>query len=108
MIIFKQLSRVGLIVAGVLCAGAMDVTPASAQDARLCTSRDAMVKALKGKYQEQRRGMGVASRAGVMEFYVSAKGTWTIVMSMANGMSCILAAGRDWEELAVKPAGTNI
>ena len=105
---FKQISRIGLIVIGVLSAGATGVMPVSAQDARLCTSRDAMVKALKGKYQEQRRGMGVASRAGIMEFYVSDKGTWTIVMSMANGISCILAAGRDWEDLAVKPAGTNI
>ena len=66
-----------------------------------------MVKALNGKYKEQRRGMGIASRVGVMEIYVSAKGTWTVVMNMANGMSCIVAAGRDWEELAVKPVGTN-
>ncbi len=67
-----------------------------------------MVAALKKKYQEQRRGLGVAANYGVMEFFVSPKGTWTVVMSTPNGMSCILAAGRDWEELAIKPAGTNI
>lgn len=105
---FKQVvSRVSLSLAALLCGIVFSTTSVSAQDARLCAQRDAMVKALKGKYQEQRRGVGVASRAGVMEIYVSAQGTWTIVISMANGMSCILAAGRDWEELAIKPVGTN-
>ena len=73
----------------------------------LCTKRASMVKALANKYEEQRRGIGVASKSGVMEFYVSHKGTWTMLMTMPNGMSCIMAAGRDWEEFAAKPAGTN-
>ena len=29
------------------------------------------------------------------------------LMTMPNGMSCILAAGRDWEDIAATPAGTN-
>lgn len=77
------------------------------QQSNLCTSRQAMVKALKGKYHEKRRGMGVVSNVGVMEIYVSATGTWTVVMNMTNGMSCIVAAGRDWEEMAIKPVGTS-
>ncbi len=40
-----------------------------------------------------------------MEPYVSDKGTWVIVMSFANGISRIPAAVRDWEDLAVRPAG---
>ncbi len=82
------------------------VVPANAAS-NLCTSRNAMVTALSQKYHEERRGIGIASRAGVMEFYVSQAGTWTVVMTMPNGVSCILAAGRDWEDIAATPTGTN-
>jgi len=30
-----------------------------------------------------------------------------MLMTMPNGMSCIMAAGRDWEEIAATPIGTN-
>ena len=81
--------------------------PVDAASPNLCTKRTALVKALHNKYEEQRRGMGIASKTGVVEFYMSDKGTWTVVMSMPNGMSCIIAAGRDWEEIAATPIGTN-
>ena len=99
----------GLKWATCAVAGAMvfTVVSASAAGPNLCTKRTSMISALSNKYEEQRRGMGVASRAGVMEFYVSQKGTWTMLMTLPNGMSCIVAAGRDWEEIAATPVGTN-
>ena len=101
-------SLTGLKWATCAVAGAMVFTVASAGAAsNLCTKRASMVDALSKKYEEQRRGIGVASKAGVMEFYVSQKGTWTMLMTMPNGMSCIMAAGRDWEEIAATPIGTN-
>lgn len=107
-------SKTGLNISAGLCAGsfalgiisALTAPPANSAP-NLCTSRNAMVKALAGKYREERRGIGVASKAGVMEFYVSKGGTWTVVMTMTNGLSCILAAGRDWEDMPMVPAGTN-
>ena len=94
------------VFAGMAMMSAASVTPADAAS-NLCTKRAAMVDALARKYHEERRGIGIASRAGVMEFYVSQTGTWTVLMTMPNGVSCILAAGRDWEEIAATPAGTN-
>ncbi len=95
----------GAVVSAFAMAG-LTAGPATSAS-NLCTKRTSMVKALSKKYEEQRRGMGIASKAGVMEFYVSEKGTWTMLMTMPNGMSCILAAGKDWEEIAVTPIGTN-
>jgi hypothetical protein len=94
---------------GLLCVGmlAIDSARSPASAANLCTPRAAMIDALARKYHEQRRGMGIASRTGVLEFYVSQKGTWTMVMSMPNGISCIVAAGKDWEEITITPTGTS-
>ncbi len=107
-------SKTGLKISAGLFAGSFALGVISALSAlpansapNLCTPRTTMVKWLTGKYQEERRGIGVASKAGVMEFYVSKDGTWTVVMAMTNGMSCILAAGRDWEDMSAVPAGTN-
>lgn len=94
------------LAAAFMAVNTVNVTPANSAS-NLCTKRTAMIDALARKYHEERRGIGIASRAGVMEFYVSASGTWTVLMTMPNGMSCILAAGRDWEDMAATPAGTN-
>jgi len=38
-------------------------------------------------------------RRGVIEVYASPKATWTLVISQPNGVSCLITAGQDWEEL---------
>ena len=43
--------------------------------------------------------MGVTIGGGVIEVYASPKVTWTLVISKPNGVSCLIAAGQDWEEL---------
>ncbi len=102
--IITRASLSGFLAIGILTAGSHVV---SAQQSNMCTSRTAMKNALEGKYQEQRKGFGVASEVGVMEFFVSASGSWTVIMSMANGMSCIIAAGKDWQDMKPEPAGIN-
>ena len=106
MLSLKSLKLTAAIAAGVFVATILATNPANAAS-DLCTKRASMIKALSNKYEEQRRGIGIASKSGVMEIYISHKGTWTMLMTMPNGMSCIMAAGRDWEEFAAKPAGTN-
>ncbi len=66
----------------------------------MCTDRPALLKELNGKYHEQRRGLGIAAGdRGAMEMYVSEKGTWTLVMTLTDGKSCIVAAGHSWQSL---------
>ena len=43
--------------------------------------------------------MGVAKGNGVIEVYASPKVTWTLVITQPNGVSCLIAAGQDLEEL---------
>ena len=102
---FTSVRHAAAATSAVMLALAAPATPGAA--ANMCTERQKMVSALSNKYKEARRGLGIASRTGVMEFYVSPAGTWTVLMTMPNGVSCIVAAGRDWEEIAVTPTGTN-
>lgn len=82
----------------------ISVLPVSAQS--VCAMRTGMVKMLDEKYKEQRVGYGLANRT-MLEVFVSEKGTFTVLGSDPNGVSCIIAAGRDWQTEALKK-GTGL
>ena len=62
-----------------------------------CGTRDAVVDALANGYGEQFAGAGLQSETRMMEVWTSAEsGTWTILMTRADGTTCIVASGTDW------------
>ena len=67
----------------------------------VCADHDDLVKLLNEKYGEQSIGFGLAGTKAIMEVFVSDKHTFTIIQTMRNGLSCIAAAGDNWE--AQKP-----
>lgn len=87
--------------------GAMALaTPAAAQTLQHCAPRDAVLMRLHGKYSEARQGYGLAANGSVMEVYASANGSWTIVITLASGITCILASGQHFEAVAeIMPKG---
>lgn len=71
-----------------------------------CGKHDTIVAALKSNYQEERRAIALAATAGVVELYVSPAGTWSMVVTTPNGITCIAAAGKAWQALKpVAPVG---
>jgi hypothetical protein len=74
----------------------------------MCGDRAAIVDQLKTKYQESRQGVGLVSNIGATELYVSEKGTWTMLMTLINGKSCIIAAGHSWNATPTLARGTGI
>lgn len=42
------------------------------------------------------------------ELYVSEKGTWTMLMTLSNGKSCIIAAGHSCDPTPALVPGTGI
>ena len=82
-------------------------TPTHAQFA-MCGERAAIIDQLKAKYQESRRAVGLISNNGAAELYVSEKGTWTMLVTLGTGKSCIIAAGHDWDALPTLAQGTGI
>ncbi len=66
-----------------------------------CAPRDNLVAHLTEKYGETRQGMGLAGPETMMEIYASVDtGTWTITMTMADGMMCMVSSGQGFERLA--------
>ena len=65
-----------------------------AQAQPLCLPHTMMVDTLKDKYGEQPRVAAVSHRS-VTEIYANPKtGTWTLLVTGTNGMSCIRASGK--------------
>ena len=49
--------------------------------------------------------MGLANNGGVLEILVSQSSeSWTIIVTMPNGVSCLVAAGESWEMLPIVSA----
>lgn len=88
----ETLFALSLGFAGMLLAS----TAAHAQ--QQCGEREKVVAHLTEKYGETRRGMGLAANNGVMEVFASdSSGTWTITVTMADGMTCLVASGQAFE-----------
>lgn len=74
--------------------------PAVAQTVSLqCAQRDGIVEMLSNDFGETRRAIGVAGEGAVMELFASdATGTWTAIMSLPDGRTCLVMSGSDFSE----------
>lgn len=83
-----------------LSALAVTLAGAAAAQNNACAPRDQVVERLASKYGETRQSMGLGSNNAVMEIYASDEtGTWTITVTMTNGMTCLVASGDAFEPL---------
>ncbi|WP_170353520.1 hypothetical protein [Ruegeria lacuscaerulensis] len=77
------------------------VLAAQQVQARNCAPREDVVKRLTETYGETRQGIGIARRGAVMEVYASdTSGSWTITVTMPDGMTCLIASGQSYEDMA--------
>ena len=87
------------MVAGLAaCAGLAALAPALAAVPK-CAPHNEMVALLSAKYKEAPKGLGLVHGTRVVELFVSRAGSWTIVATRLDGKACILAAGKDWEDV---------
>ncbi len=94
----RPLALIGLLIA----------FPAFAAAPVACNKRDVVLKHLASKYSEQPVAIGVANNGGIIEVLTSGNGsTWTIIVSLPDGTSCLLAAGENWESLSKTVLGTK-
>ncbi len=79
----------------------MLATPALAQSVpRTCDTRDRVLGHLAKKYGESPVAVGVTSKGALVEVLTSSDGgTWTIILSMPNGTSCLITSGEGWRNL---------
>lgn len=73
-----------------------------------CAKREMVIERLHNKFGETRQSIGLGRNNSVVEVFASTDtGTWTIVVTMPNGVSCLVASGESFEQLAedVPPLG---
>lgn len=80
---------------------ALVATPAPvAAQSPACTQRAEVIGHLSNKYAEKPVALGLANNGGVLEVLSSKKnGSWTIIITMPSGVSCMVAAGENWENV---------
>jgi hypothetical protein len=75
----------------------------------LCGDRERILQRLEGKYQETPVGAGLASNGGVIELLSTDDGsTWTIIISRADRMSCLVFTGQGWRDVDQTAAGQGL
>ncbi len=92
------LKSIGL-AAAVLVAALAGPTPAEART--FCAPRDNIVKILDKRFSEKRQAIGLANQTGLVELYVSSGGTWSMVRTNVQGVSCVIASGHAWEQAPI-------
>lgn len=89
-----------LLLAGVL----LNSAPVAAQNS--CGPRDALVAALGSQYDESAVAIGLAGGGGVIEVLATRDGgTWTIVLTTPEGLSCIVTSGEAWIDIVRQAKG---
>lgn len=91
------------IVLAALCFAPLPVAAGGPIAEVICAPRDALVQRLTLQYGASLRASGIRDADAVIEVWATEAGRWTLVQRYANGQSCILAMGADWD-MALPPA----
>jgi hypothetical protein len=77
---------------------ALGSVAAVAQSAPQCGARAGVIAGLENRYSEKPVAAGVDNNGALVEVLAAPEGdTWTILVSMPNGVSCVVAAGESWQ-----------
>lgn len=71
--------------------------PAIAQESAPCVKRTDFLSHLSSNYDEAPVALGLTASGRVLEVVASEGGSWTIIVTMPNGVSCGIASGENWE-----------
>lgn len=72
---------------------------ASAQNQN-CAPREVVVERLADRYGESRQAIGLGSNNAVVEVFANTEGgSWTITVTMPNGITCLVASGQAYENV---------
>lgn len=65
-----------------------------------CAPRDVVLQRLAEGYGETRQAIGLGANNAVVEVFASDAGSWTITVTLPNGVTCLVASGQAYETLA--------
>jgi len=95
-------------LAATLIFGAAALAPPVLAQSTACLPRDRLVESLSDKFSESLAGGGLQSAEQLIEIWRSeASGSFTIIMTRPDGVSCVVATGENWQDAAAVPAGVT-
>ena len=105
MLEYKQNMLLALSVGIVGITFAMNT--ASANPAN-CAKRTVMVEKLNERFGESRQSVGLTPGGQAIEVFAHpGTGTWTILLTLPNGTSCMMASGHAYQAIN-DPAGQGV
>lgn len=69
--------------------------PVAAQ--MVCGDRGEIVRALERGHGEEKTATALSGNGGFVELYTAAGGSWTLLMTLPGGPTCLLGSGEEWE-----------
>ena len=78
-----------------LCGGVFICSTAQAET--ICAPRAAIALSLESEYAEVSVGRGLLPDGQLLELFLSVGGSFTVVATTVQGLSCVIIAGTDWE-----------
>jgi hypothetical protein len=96
-----SIARTALPTLTALALVAGTATDADAQGAPRCAPRNELLRQLASVYREAPVAVGVADNGALLEILAATDGaTWTVLVTRANGVSCVMLTGQDWQAKA--------
>ncbi|CAN7234802.1 hypothetical protein LJR235_000872 [Pararhizobium sp. LjRoot235] len=92
-----------ILTGAALMAVAAMAHPAAAQQMFNCAEHSKVVEFLRSHYSETLVAVGLINEGAILEVYVAASGSWTMLVTNVSGRSCVVFAGQNWETVPVEP-----
>lgn len=93
----RSVTTTAMILAAGALAAAMPAPAAAQMQQMVCGERVEIVNALESGHQEQKTAGGLSGSGGLVELFTGESGTWTLLLTLPGGPTCLLGAGEDWE-----------
>lgn len=68
-----------------------------------CGPRDSVLGALKEHYQERPVSRGVTAAGALLEVLAGPSGSWSILLTVPGGQTCLVSSGDGWRGLPLVP-----
>ena len=99
---FKIIGIILIAICFLILIGLILALPANAQ--AVCMEHDAFSEMLAKNFGEQRIGFGITADQ-MIEIYTSKTGTYTMLATRPDHVSCLFAAGDSWQTETPSPLG---
>lgn len=92
------------LAAPLTVAAATAISSAEAAQGPQCAPREALLQSLSKNYDEAPVNVGVTSTGSLIEVLASPGGSWTILVTIPGGPTCMVSSGEGWRSAPLQVA----